>query len=151
MPVAVAGGSAVSALDLCGGAVQLGRDRSDGLSGGALGPVEDVNVASSMYSAEWPEDDVGVRPSGPTGHQREAAARGDGLGDHREFVDAVDDVESAVGDARDGLDDGHQRESRRAPLIHGRSATSLRRKPWERPFAVGQLHSRDARRSNMAA
>ena len=91
--------------------MQLGNDCADGLPGGALGPVEDVDVASGMYSAERLEDDVGVRPSGPTGQQREAAAGGDGLGDHREFVDAVDDVEPTVRDARDGLDDGHQREA----------------------------------------
>lgn len=109
-PVAV-GRSAVPALDPCGGAVQLGKDCADGLPGGALGPVEDVDVASGVYSAERLEDDVGVRPSGPTGHQREAAAGGDGLGDHREFIDAVDVVEPTVRHARDGRDDGHQREA----------------------------------------
>ncbi len=91
--------------------MQLGKDCSDGVPGSALGSVENVDVATGVHSAQRPEDHVGVRTGGPARHQRQAAVGGYGLGDHREFVDAMDDVEPAVGDAGDGLDGGHQREA----------------------------------------
>jgi hypothetical protein len=99
----------VLALDLCGGAVQLGEDGPDGSSCGAFGSVEDVDVASGVDCAQGPQDEVRVVAGCPAWHQCQAG--GYGLGGHGEFVDAVGDVEAAVDDAGDGFDGGHEREA----------------------------------------
>ena len=60
----------------------------------------------------------------PAGHQREAPAGGDGLGGHRELVDAVRETESASRGGGDGVDGRHDREAvvRRDPRLVGHIA-----------------------------